>query len=165
MNCVTWDDADAYCRWVDDGQKRLPTEAQWEKAARGTESLRYPWGNEPEPDCEHVVFFDAESGSGCGLDSTSPVGSKALGSSPYGALDMAGNAWEWTATQYRAYPCVPGDGRDSADGSAARTLRGGSYVDTADHARCALRIGVYPDTRNDLIGFRVASSGPPAGTP
>ena len=91
---VTNDMARTYCSWTG---KRLCTEAAWEKAARGTEGRRYPWGNEPAS-CDRAVMHDG--GDGCGTGTSYPVGSKPLGASPYGALDMAGNVSEWVKDFY-----------------------------------------------------------------
>lgn len=150
---VTWDDALAYCRWLSEHsglRVTLPGEAEWEKAARGTDGWIYPWGNE----------FDKSkcNSSAGGKGGTTPVGSYSpQGDSPYGAADMAGNVWEWTRSQFKPYPYAAGDGRENLEAKGTRVLRGGAFNYDEGDVRCASRIRFNPNARNDLIGFRLAS--------
>jgi formylglycine-generating enzyme required for sulfatase activity len=151
---ITWYEAAAYCRWlsVQTGDNyRLPSEAEWEKAARGTDGRIYPWGNQ-SPDETRANF---EFGH------TMPVESYPAGASPYGVLDMAGNVLEWTRSKYRAYPYAPNDGREKGSKPEEKqfTLRGGSWYHNRTYVRCAARYGGYPGSGGDLIrGFRVLLS-------
>jgi formylglycine-generating enzyme required for sulfatase activity len=159
---ITWYEALAYCRWLtevwrkggkiapDEGV-RLPSEAEWEKAARGTDARRYPWSDEFNPARCNV--------SETGIGTTSAVGMFPDGASPYGCLDMAGNVWEWTRSQYKDYPYDPDDGRENleAGGRARRVLRGGSFGSPVDFARCAFRYHDRPNLRSDF-GFRIVVS-------
>ncbi|MCB0106099.1 MAG: SUMF1/EgtB/PvdO family nonheme iron enzyme, partial [Caldilineaceae bacterium] len=149
---VTWHQAQAYTRWVGG---RLPTEAEWEKAARGTDGRKYPWGND-EPTPELCNYY------GSGLGTWTDVGSYPKGASPYGVLDMAGNVYDWTADWYdKSYykGSAPRNPTGPAEGTA-RTLRGGSWDDSGSYVRCAPRGGSYPDNDFDDFGFRVIFSSP-----
>jgi formylglycine-generating enzyme required for sulfatase activity len=155
----------AYAAWLSaqtGGDYRLPSEAEWEKAACGTDGRRYPWGNEP-PDAERANFNRQ-------VGRTTPVGSFPAGASPYGALDMAGNVWEWTRSAYCtdggncnntsfSYPYNPTDGRESSDNASQKyfTLRSGSWYNSSAQMRCGARVRIPPDYRNftNLHGVRV----------
>jgi formylglycine-generating enzyme required for sulfatase activity len=126
MNCIDWKNANAFCEWAG---KWLPTEAQWEMAARATKMYTYPWGYEPPANCDLAIMTDGTLGAGCGANSTWEVGSRKGGASPYGAEDMAGNVWEWVADWYDAayYASSPtGDPTGPQDGTE-KVVRGGAW--------------------------------------
>jgi len=151
---VSWHDANAYCAWLSQQRGelvRLPTEAEWEKAARGIDGRIYPWGN--EFDADRCNMFETKIGM------TSAVGAFPSGNSPYGVADMAGNVLEWTSSQYRAYPYQPDDGREEPTGGDTRTLRGGAFGNIEGNVRCANRVSISPTFRFAFVGFRWLSPG------
>jgi serine/threonine-protein kinase len=157
INYVSWTQARAYCAWAG---KRLCTEAEWEKAARGTEGHLYPWGDAPA-DCTHAIMNDGNWETFCGREGTQPVGSRPAGASPYGALDMAGNVFEWVEDGYHdGYAGAPTDGSAWLNPSDTRHVdRGGSYLTYAHYLRATFRAEAPSEdfVDNDL-GFRCCRS-------
>jgi formylglycine-generating enzyme required for sulfatase activity len=149
VTTMTWQQANAYAAWAGG---RLPTEAEWEKACRGTEGGLYPWGDAaPTAD---LANYDGNAGG------TTPVGQYSpQGDSPYGLVDMAGSVWEWVSSQYRPYPYDSTDGREDLEGDAPRSMRGGSWDYTDADVRCAFRANDRPENGYGEDGFRLVSSG------
>jgi formylglycine-generating enzyme required for sulfatase activity len=148
---VSWYEAHAYGRWlsVATGRAfRLPTEAEWEKAARGTDTRVFPWGDQFDP----ARCNTREGGRG----RTTPVGEYApAGASPYGCVEMGGNASEWTLSKFRPYPYDPLDGREDPDGEDERVIRGGSWFKPLLRARVSARGMNDPHFSDNDVGFRL----------
>ena len=166
VTTVSWPEALAYCRWLDtalrdwpdtptelrrlldDGWRvTLPSEAEWEKAARGPDGRIFPWGNEPRRDRAN---FDGTI--------TNPVGTIACPECPFGLSDMSGNVWEWTRSPYLPYPFDPSASGIDLEADALWVMRGGHFGDSARYVRAAVRGGADPGARRSFIGFRVALS-------
>ena len=163
---VSWTDALAYSRWLETtlkewsetpsrlsqilsggGQVSLPSEAEWEKAARGIDGRIYPWGNQP-----------SSGQANYGGTGTTPVGSFQCPECAFGLSDMSGNVWELTRSPYQPYPYDATDDRDDLEADALWVMRGGSFNDAENNIRAAIRGGVDPGVRDPTIGFRLVIS-------
>jgi formylglycine-generating enzyme required for sulfatase activity len=173
---VSWNEAQSLCAWLQQATGRpwrLPTEAEWEKAARGTDGRAFPWGN----------TFDAQrcNAKESGLGQTTAVNAYDSGASPYGVLDLAGNVWEWTQSLQSAYPYNADDGRNGNEARVSRPvprflqrllrnepehalptietrriIRGGCYANPEGFARSACRLRLSPERRTPFLGIRLA---------
>jgi len=149
---VSWYDAQAYCEWLSEqtgNNIHLPTEAQWEKAARETDQRKYPWGNTP-PTCELTNFYQCTYAK-------SPVGSYPAGASPYGVHDMAGNVFEWCYDRYDStyYSISPNKNPQGPSNGISRVYRGGAYGSVAFNIRTTFRLHVAPQSSSHNIGIRL----------
>ena len=173
VSSVSWPDALAYCRWLEEllrdspetppelrsrlaegWRVTLPTEAQWEKAARGDDGRIFPWGNEVRRD-------RANFASGAPVS----VGEAGCPECAHGLADMSGNVWEWTRSPYQPYPYDEADDREGLEGDALWVMRGGSFADPARNVRAAGRGAAGPDVRREFIGFRVVITDSASSSP
>lgn len=154
-------DAETYIKWLNDRTKmnyRLPTEAEWERSARGDDNRIYPWGNTFDPwRCNTAESMKK---------GTTPVGFYSPGGDSFsGIADLVGNVWEWTNSIFKPYPYIAADGREEKVPKANYVIRGGSWYYTRKLARCAAREGMKDDHSSPIIGFRLARTLEPASPP
>lgn len=157
VTCVDWKQASAYCAWAG---RRLPSEAEWERAARGASGRSYPWG-EHSADCRRAVM--SAGAPGCGARGTAAAGSRSpAGDSPEGVADLAGNVWEWVGDWYhpRSYRIDRDRNPTGPASGASRVMRGGSWQDDGEDLRGARRDHAPPSFRHQDLGFRCARDGP-----
>jgi len=154
---VSWGDAQAFCGWLTarvgagEGGAHLPTEAQWEFAARGAEGREYPWGGD-QPTPEHANYQESA------IEDTTPVDRHSSGATPEGVIDMAGNVRHWCLDWYDRYQDAPQEDPAGPEEGRERSLRGGAYVDAPGTLRGSYRFNIDPDSRFGFVGFRVAWS-------
>jgi formylglycine-generating enzyme required for sulfatase activity len=176
---INWYEAQTFCQWLSDQLEqhyRLPTEAEWEKAARGTDGRAFPWG-----DTFDLMRCNVKERQ---LGITTPIDQHPAGASPYGILDMAGNVWEWTQSLQAPYPYQPDDGRNGPKPltnrqpprflqrllrtapehaplpiEERRVIRGGCFANPEGFARCACRLRLQPERRTPFLGIRLVRSG------